>query len=161
MATWHFESRFQKQSISECLRRDKASTEAVIQILAIPPDWQKFKDLYMSDGGIAHLTSMFLWDDPGIESNLILTHPSILVDMNRWRLFQGRRTTTLLVHSYSTGDDTDFGEWILKRQMQMLGESGQSFLSILSKNVQFTFQRRWGINDNFWVQKLYLHPEHF
>lgn len=111
MATWHFESHFQKQSISECLRRDKASTEAVIQTLAILPDWQKFKDLYMSDGGIAHLTSMFLWgDDPGIESNLILTHASIFVDMSRWRLFQGWRTTTLLVHSYSTGDDTDFGE---------------------------------------------------
>lgn len=60
MATWHFESHFQKQSISECLRRDKASTEAVIQTLAILPDWQKFKDLYMSDGGIAHLTSMIL-----------------------------------------------------------------------------------------------------
>lgn len=74
--------------------------------ISSPSRLADLKDLYMSDGRIVHLISIFLWgDDPGIKSNLIRSHPSVSVAMSRWRLSHtGGRAHSVL--SCSTGDDT-------------------------------------------------------
>lgn len=138
---------------------DKASTETLMKTLAALPDWQKLKDLYMSDGRIVHLISIFLpGDDPGIKSNLIRSHPSVSVAMSRWRLSH----TAGWPHSVlsgSTGDDTALVRNKSFRVSCRHSVTPGKTLTAFITGCAVLIQGRWGIDDNFRVQKLNLHPE--
>lgn len=140
---------------------DKASTETLIETVAVLPGWQKIKNLYMSDGSFVHWISIFLWgDDPGIKANLIQSQPNVSVAVSRWRLVHsaGRPRSVL---SGSTGDDTG-----LVRNKSSKGscrhsvKPGKTFTAFTT-GYAVLIQGRWGIDDSFRVQKLNLHPERF
>lgn len=140
---------------------DKASSETPIETLAVLPDWQTSRICTMSDGRIVHLISIFLWgDDPGIKSNLTRSHPSVSVAMRRWRLSRSAGWAHSVL-SGSTGDDT-----ALVRDKSSRGscrhwvKPGKTFTAFITGRAVL-IQGRWGIDDNFRVQKPNLHSEWF
>lgn len=135
---------------------DKASTETLTETLAVLPDWQNLKDLYMSDGRIAHFISISLQaDGPGVRSNLIRSH--------------GAPVAIRLAHTEehplwaqgSTGEDTELvRNKSFRASCRHSVRAGKTFTAFIT-GCAALIQGRWGIDDNFRVQKLNLHPGWF